>query len=160
MLEHTDAGALGVVLSRPLDEACPPALDRWEPHLTPPATLFSGGPVDGDALIGVARLRGARHDGWHPTTVEGDGGVGSIDLALTPDDIADHVDGLRIFRGYSGWAPLQLEGELDRGAWIVLDALTDDVVTHDPAGLWRRVLRRQGGRIAWVADAPDDLSAN
>ncbi len=42
----------------------------------------------------------------------------------------------------------------------MLDAEPIDVFAHDPDQLWRTVLRRQGGRLAWLADAPDDLSAN
>ncbi len=42
----------------------------------------------------------------------------------------------------------------------VRPAEPDDVFTADPDGLWRAVLRRQGGRLAWLADAPDDLSTN
>jgi putative transcriptional regulator len=69
-------------------------------------------------------------------------------------------DQVRVFRGYSGWAAGQLEAELDDGAWMVFDALVEDVFCADPVGLWRRVLRRQGGQVAWLANAPDDLSAN
>jgi putative transcriptional regulator len=46
------------------------------------------------------------------------------------------------------------------GAWMVFDARHDDIFTSDPTNLWRRVLRRQGGRTAWIANAPEDLSAN
>jgi putative transcriptional regulator len=67
---------------------------------------------------------------------------------------------VRIFRGYAGWGPGQLEGEIESGAWLVLDAEPDDVFAAEPDELWRSVLRRQGGRLAWLASAPDDLSAN
>ena len=65
-----------------------------------------------------------------------------------------------MFRGYAGWGPGQLEGEIAAGAWLVLDAEPDDVFAPEPWELWRSVLRRQGGRLAWLATAPDDLSAN
>ena len=64
---------------------------------------------------------------------------------------------LRIFRGYAGWSPGQLDAEIDLGAWMVFDALAADVFTGEPSRLWRNVIRRQGGRLAWIADAPDDL---
>ena len=41
--------------------------------------------------------------------------------------IAGLVDGVRIFRGYAGWGPGQLEGEIDSGSWLVVDARPDDV---------------------------------
>ena len=65
-----------------------------------------------------------------------------------------------MFRGYSGWGPRQLDAELDEGAWMVFPAEWDDVFSTDAEALWRDVLRRQGGHIAWVANAPDDLEAN
>ena len=46
------------------------------------------------------------------------------------------------------------------GSWMVLSAEATDVFGPDPENLWRQVLRRQGGRVAWLANAPDDLSAN
>ena len=65
-----------------------------------------------------------------------------------------------MFRGYAGWGPGQLDGEIEAGAWLVLDPDPNDLFTDAPDDLWRVVLRRQPGRLAWLADAPDDLAAN
>jgi putative transcriptional regulator len=156
VLEHTDDGAVGVVLNRPSDDGPPDSLSRWEDWMSGPPVLFDGGPVEIDALIALARLDGPADDAW--TSVVGD--LGSVDLGLDPALVADAVVQLRVFRGYSGWGPQQLDDELTEGAWMVLPAESDDVFTPEPDGLWRRVLRRQGGRLAWVANAPDDLSSN
>ena len=114
-----------------------------------------GVPVE-DALIALARLKGPVEGSWSQVT----DGLGSIDMMLDPDDVADGVLALRVFRGYSGWGAQQLDDELADGAWMVLPAELADVFCEHPSDLWRTVLRRQGGRIAWVANAPDDLSAN
>ncbi len=156
VLEHTDTGAVGVVLNRPRHEDPPDQLDRWTPYLVEPACLFQGGPVELDALIALARLDGPIEGAWSQVV----GGLGSIDLTLDPSEVAEGVLSLRVFRGYSGWGAGQLDGELDEGAWMVFDSLADDLFTPDPDGLWRRVVRRQGGRVAWLANAPDDLSSN
>ena len=156
MLEHTRDGAVGVVLNRPTDEEAPGELYAWTDHMTPPATLFSGGPVDESALIALARLTGAIDSSWSQVAE----GLGSIDLTLDPYEVAQGVHALRVFRGYSGWGALQLDDELSEGAWMVLDAELADVFCATPADLWRTVVRRQGGRLAWVANAPDDLSSN
>ena len=108
------------------------------------------------ALIALARLRGPVAGSWSQVT----DGLGSIDLMLDPDEVAEGVLALRVFRGYSGWGELQLEAELTEGAWMVLPAELDDVFSVEATDLWRTVLRRQGGRLAWVANAPDDLSSN
>ena len=46
MLEHTDGGALGVVLNRPGERDVPSVLEPWEPYTSPPAVIFEGGPVE------------------------------------------------------------------------------------------------------------------
>ena len=79
---------------------------------------------------------------------------------LDPEEVAARVLDLRVFRGYSGWGPEQLDDELAEGSWMVLAAELSDVFSPSPFNLWRTVVRRQGGRLAWVANAPDDLSAN
>ncbi|NDE81938.1 MAG: hypothetical protein EB037_13655 [Actinobacteria bacterium] len=53
-----------------------------------------------------------------------------------------------------------MDGELEMGAWIVLSAQASDVFTNDPDDLWRAVLARQRGEVAWLADCPADPSAN
>ncbi|MEQ1872233.1 MAG: YqgE/AlgH family protein [Ilumatobacteraceae bacterium] len=156
MLEHTSDGAVGVVLNRPLHEPLPDQLDPWQHLLSEPATLHQGGPVDESALIALAQLSGPIDGAWSLVA----DGMGSIDLLLDPDEVGGSVTALRVFQGYSGWGPGQLDDELDAGAWMVLAAEPNDVFGPQPESLWREVLRRQGGRVAWLANAPDDLSTN
>jgi putative transcriptional regulator len=170
MLNHDDDGALGLVLNRPTDEAAVPGLAGWLERADQPAVVFAGGPVELHALIGLARMKGATPgDGWQPLSdVPGGAGtqatladLGTVDLSADPDHLGDVVEAVRLFRGYAGWGSAQLEGELDVGAWIVVDPEASDVFTTDPGGLWRRVLVRQGGRLAWIGRLyPDDLESN
>ena len=162
MLDHGEQGAVGVVLNRAVDDEPDEsfdsldALSAWEPLLAPPRRVFVGGPVATDALIALATGDGRHDDAWGPVTDE----VGTVDLSMTPDEVADRIDRVRIFRGYAGWEPGQLESEIDAGAWMVFVVADGDLFTAAPDELWRTVVRRQGGRLAWIADAPDDLSAN
>ncbi len=71
--------------------------------------------------------------------------VGTVDLSVSPDDQPVALSGARLFSGYSGWAPDQLEAELAEGAWFVLDAVAVDVFCVDAERLWHDVMRRQGG---------------
>lgn len=166
VLEHTDDGAVGVVLNRADEPAFELAdefdlddLDAWTELLAPPAHIFLGGPVGDDSLIALAetdRESPRSDDAWGELTST----LGTVDLSVAPVDVAASLRRVRIFRGYAGWSPGQLEAELQVGAWMVFDTESDDLFTPEPADLWRRVVRRQGGRLAWIADAPDDLSAN
>lgn len=66
-----------------------------------------------------------------------------------------------MFGGYAGWAPGQLDDEMEAGGWFALDAdIPSDVLTPDADRLWRHVLRRQSGRLAVFANFPDDPSGN
>ena len=159
MLEHHPHGALGVVINRPADERLSEPLERWEDLQTDPLALFHGGPVEPNAMIALA----LSHEPLTEATDELSpiaGRVASADLTSDPAFVAGAVSAVRIFRGYSGWGPGQLEGEIEFGSWLVLDAEPEDVFASEPSELWRSVLRRQGGRLAWLAAAPDDLSSN
>lgn len=159
VLEHHDEGALGVVVNRPTEEVLGEPLDRWSELQAEPASVFQGGPVEPNALIALAlsdRPVDEPTDELSPVA----GRVSSADLSTDPAFVAAQVSAVRVFRGYAGWGPGQLEAELEEGAWLVIDADPDDIFDHSPDALWRRVIRRQGGRLAWLAEAPDDLSAN
>lgn len=164
VIEHDADGALGVVLNR-IDDFGPgldvlalgiDTMDAWLPLLAHPARLHAGGPVGDDSLIALASSSSVTAPGW---VIIG-GNVGTVDLTSRPGDMGATFHQVRVFRGYSGWGSGQLEAELDAGAWMVFDAQVDDVFCHDPTDLWRTVLRRQRGHVSWLANAPDDLSAN
>ena len=159
VLEHHDEGALGLVLNRPSPEQLGEPLDGWVDLQTDPSLVFSGGPVETDALIALARTsQPLDQAGDHLAPLNGD--IASADLAADPALVISSINALRVFRGYSGWGPGQLEDEIEAGAWLVLDPDPSDLFTSDPGDLWRQVLRRQPGRLAWLAEAPDDLIAN
>jgi putative transcriptional regulator len=67
---------------------------------------------------------------------------------------------VRIFAGYAGWAPRQVEAEIADGGWFVVDADPADALSPLPEDLWRDVLRRQKGTISLFADYPSDPSMN
>ncbi|TPW09210.1 MAG: endonuclease/exonuclease/phosphatase, partial [Acidimicrobiaceae bacterium] len=139
MLEHHDLGAVGVVLNRPgaaIDElgsrlgvrsdsdsdsdaaadAGAGDLDSWLAIVSPPSTIFLGGPVGDDSLIAVASGRGRDDAGWGTVTDS----LGAVDLSWPPDEVAEHIDALRVFQGYSGWGPGQLEDEIAAGGWMTM----------------------------------------
>jgi putative transcriptional regulator len=156
MLEHGEEGALGLVLNRPGDltvgEALPGALAGAVPE---GEVIHVGGPVQPEAVI----LLGAFLDpAAAATPVVGD--VGIIDPRDADDTLPSRVRAARAFGGYAGWGAGQLEGEIAEGAWIDAQPVAEDVFTDDPAGLWRRVLDRRGGRFRLIARMPDDPSLN
>ncbi|QQS00167.1 MAG: YqgE/AlgH family protein [Austwickia sp.] len=157
LLHHDEAGAHGVVLNKALGVAVDRVLTGWSTHLSEPAELFQGGPVGLDTALGLGWLAGA---GDPPCVHRLFGPVGVVDLDSDPAEVARHVGGLRIYAGYSGWGAGQLEAELAEDSWYVVGRETTDVFSPEPTGLWRRVLRRQRNRLAFVAYLPDDPERN
>lgn len=103
------------------------------------------GVQSGDEPLGWRRVHGA---------------IGLVDLEAPPELLAAVLGSLRIFAGYAGWGPGQLEDELVEGAWYVVESEPGDVSSPDPEQLWRAVLRRQRNELAMVATYPDDPSLN
>ncbi len=156
ILEHDEIeGALGVVLNRPTDAAVAEYLPAWAGAAPPPATVFVGGPVTPEVALGIADTPGAPPADWEPAV----GNVGLIDLSLLPDEVGG-VLRVRVFAGYAGWVAGQLELELATQSWFVVDAEPGDAFTSEPEQLWRTVLSRQTGRLAWYAHYPIDIHTN
>jgi putative transcriptional regulator len=143
MLQHNELGSLGLVLNRPTGHDLPDALQLWKSRISEPSVIFRGGPVSPEGIIALGR---------RPDSAD----IEPIDLL----DSSQELDDLRLFHGYAGWGEGQLEDEITQDAWFVLDAEPGDVFTYLPDGLWRRVFRRQPDELAWLANAPDDLSLN
>jgi putative transcriptional regulator len=161
LLDHGVDGALGVVLNRPTPVPVEEILEPWhdQARRVPPAVVFRGGPVSPDAVIGLARAKSTEHVSvteWR-AVIES---VGTVDLSVAPDAQPVELDGVRLFSGYSGWVPDQLEAELAERAWFVLDALASDVFCSDTDRLWHDVMRRQGGNLSLLATYPSHPSLN
>ncbi len=186
LLDHDEEGSLGVVLNRPTPVGVGDILESWAALAGEPGVVFQGGPVSLDSALGVAVVPGesierdrVREPG-PPSTGDGaatrsrarvrrgdpigwrrvHGAIGLVDLEAPPELLASAVGSLRIFAGYAGWGPGQLEEELVEGAWYVVESEPGDVSSPDPERLWRSVLRRQRSELAMVATYPDDASLN
>lgn len=168
LLAADSDGALGVVLNRPSDTSINEVVPHWGFHASEPPVLFVGGPVQPNAAICVGRAEEAAPQP-PPPVEEADeeggfspliGDLGTVDLNRAPDEIGVAFRGLRVFTGYSGWGPGQLEEEIEAGAWFVVEGQQADVLCTEPGDLWEQVLRRQGGWLAVLARHPDDASLN
>lgn len=147
ILEHTGEGAVGVIINQPSTSGLGDELPEWEPLLAAPGVVFVGGPVQPDAAVGLA-------DGVEGSSVAG---VGIVDLSAPPGELLAPV---RIYAGYAGWGPGQLEFELVEGGWIVAEAQAADVFAAEPEALWGSVLKRQPGPTALLSSFPIDPGLN
>lgn len=146
MLSHDTDGAVGVVLNRPSELPVAMHLADLAPFVSPPDVLFIGGPVSNEIVIGIG---------------DSDDGIAAVDLLALAESAAARPPGrLRLFAGYAGWSPGQLEGEMALDGWVVVDGEPADVFSDEPEHLWRRVLGRQGGSLARLARFPESPALN
>lgn len=152
--EHTEEGALGVVLNRSSETTVDEALPELALLADEMGTIHVGGPVQPSAVVVLAEF--AETESAESLVVES---VGFLPAEIEPDTLGE-LSRARVYVGYAGWGPGQLDDELEEGSWIVEPALPEDVFTDDPDGLWSDVLRRKGGPFAVLAAMPPDPSQN
>ena len=158
LLDVDDQGALGVVLNRPTGVAVSEVLAAWGDVVAEPEVLFQGGPVSTEGALALGLLRD--EDDVPVGFREIAGRLGVVDLD-TPVELVDgSLSGMRVFAGYAGWGAEQLQGEIEEGSWYVVPALPPDIFRDDPSDLWRDVMRRQPGELAWHSTRPFDPNLN
>jgi len=150
---HDEEGAVGVVLNRASDVSVVEAAPTLAELAGPGAVLYLGGPVQTEAAVVVVDFAQPDRAGLLA--------LGSIGFLVGEDpDTAGGIERARIFAGYAGWGPGQLEAELEEDSWILEPALPSDVFTERPDRLWADVLRRKGSEYDIMALMPDDPSLN
>lgn len=151
--EHGEDGALGVVLNRPSETSVAEAVEPLSALVEEGDVVHVGGPVQPSAVVVLAEFE---DPSAAPLIVVGD--VGFLPTEVDHETIGE-TRRARVFAGYAGWAPGQLEAELEEASWIVAPAVPDDVFAA-PEELWSEVLRRKGGQYAILALMPPDPSLN
>jgi putative transcriptional regulator len=163
IVEHeVEEGTLGIVLNRPTTIGVDQVLEQWTELTTDPSVVFKGGPVAPNSALALALVPGKDEPvGWRALdSAPALARLGLLDLDAPPGLLAQAIASLRVYAGYAGWSPGQLESEIDEGAWYVVTAQPADVFAADPEQLWRQVLRRQDGDLAFLATYPDDPGLN
>jgi putative transcriptional regulator len=137
--EHGDEGAMGVVLNRVstalVDDAVPPIAALTGPD----ERVYLGGPVQPQAVVVLADFADAEQ-----------AEVVVVDnIGFLPGEIEDAAEvgelrGVRVFAGYAGWGPGQLDEELAQSAWLMADVDLDLVFDVDASRMWETAIRRLG----------------
>ncbi|MGZ4167143.1 MAG: YqgE/AlgH family protein [Solirubrobacteraceae bacterium] len=154
VVEHSDEGALGLVLNRPSETTVGEAVSELEQLLEADDPLYVGGPVQPSALIVLAEFNQPRE-----AALIAFEDVGVLASGAQEDPELSVRRG-RAFVGHAGWGPGQLDDEVERGDWILEPAQREDAFTGAPLELWSEVLTRKGGSYALVARMPPDPSVN
>ena len=160
MCRHTEQGAFGLVLNQPLDICTDTLLTSHPIFGQIEFPVYKGGPVDAATLQYVHRV---------PAEIPGSQAV-SDELWMGGDfealarfverDPERAQDDVRLFLGYSGWSPGQLEAEVGEGSWIPAPPDVGEVFHPDAEGAWRRVLSGLGDVGRGLAGQPPDPEWN
>ncbi len=157
LVQHTDEGALGLVLNRPTGKT---VKDLWDEIGKVPCEnelpVHLGGPVPGPLM--------ALHTNREFSDMEVLPGVFlSTDEESLNVLVANEEPSLKLLAGNAGWGAGQLESEFDAGGWLTLPA-TSELIFYDGFDLWEKVAK-QSGRATLrdmldLKDMPDDPSVN
>ena len=155
--QHNAEGAFGLVLNRSLGKTVGEMIVADLPDPLKESPLFLGGPVQPGALSFL-----------HTDSFIPDADVlPNLALGHSLDDLIEIGEGfsptrkVRLFAGYAGWSPGQLESEMKRKSWLTFPASIELVFETPPDQLWQKVLNSKGGwRNKLLAPMPEDLSLN
>lgn len=152
--EHSEEGALGVVLNRASDTPVGDAVPEIAELAAEMGVVHVGGPVQPSSVVVLADFDDPPDDA--SLVVDS---VGFLPSEVDPDALG-RLQRARVYVGYAGWGPGQLDDELGEGSWIVEQAVVDDIFTEEPEALWSDVLRRKGGPFTVLAGMPPDPTRN
>jgi len=155
--QHNAEGAFGLVLNRSLGKTVGEMIVADLPEMLKEAPLFLGGPVQPAALSFL-----------HSDTFLPDAEVlPNLALGHSLDELVDVGESfsptkkVRMFAGYAGWSPGQLEEEMKRKSWLTFPASLELVFETPPEQLWPKILKSKGGwKNKLLSQMPDDLSLN
>ena len=154
--QHDAEGAFGLVLNRATGNSVGEMIVADLPDALKGCPLYLGGPVQPSALSFL-----------HSDAFVADANVmPNLSLGHSVDELVELGEAfsatrkIKLFAGYAGWSPGQLEDEMKRKAWLKHPASLELVFDTAPAQLWEEILRRKGGLFRVLAQSPEDLSQN
>ena len=154
--QHDAEGALGLVLNRGTGSTVGETIVADLPETLKTCPLFLGGPVQPSALSFL-----------HSDSFVPDANVmanlslsHSLDTLIELGESFSPTRKLKLFAGYAGWSPGQLEDEMKRDAWLTHPASLELVFNTDHGQLWQAILNQKGWKYKLLAQMPEDLSLN
>ena len=155
--QHTAEGAFGLVLNRTVGKTVGDLIIADLPEPLKAAPLYLGGPVQPGALSYLHTDSFIPEADVLPNLALGH----SLDDLLEIGEVFSATKKVRMFAGYAGWSPGQLEIEMKRKSWLTFPASLELVFETPPEQLWQKVLQSKGGwKNKLLSQMPEDLSWN
>ena len=155
--EHNTEGAFGLALNHAVGSKVGEMIVANLPDTLKDAPLFLGGPVQPTALSFL-----------HSDNFIADANVfQNLNVGHSLDDLVEIGESFspmkkfKMFAGYAGWSPGQLEMEMKRGSWLTFPASLELVFDTPPGQLWQKIVKSKGGwKNKLLSQMPEDLSWN
>jgi len=154
--QHDSDGAFGLVLNRASGSNVGEMIVADLPDTLKNFPLYLGGPVQPSALSFL------HSDSFIPDANV----IPNLSLGHSLDSLMDLGESfsatrkIKMFAGYAGWSPGQLEDEMKRKAWLTHPASLELVFETNPKDLWQMILRQKGWKYKLLSEMPEDLSMN
>lgn len=136
LIHYDETGAMGLIVNQPTSLTPARALPRLPALANYRGSMYLGGPVDPRRVLALVR---AEQPPASAATI-----VAGVHFAPLNDDLLEDaamdVSRLRLYVGYAGWGPGQLDAELARGSWHVMAASDELVFSDEPDAVWQRLL--------------------
>ena len=143
LVSSDDDGALGIIINRPTPVTLDQMVEDLQGIEEDPETVWVGGPVAHWQLVLLFRSE------FHPEDTESV--LEGVYFSGSREVLEDLLEGdmeYRVYAGYAGWSPGQLEHEIARGSWHVLPGESEMIFDGDPMSLWEELVVRGEGE--WV----------
>jgi putative transcriptional regulator len=154
--QTADASTVGVIVNRPTKLKLAQFLPEEPSVANYKDAIYFGGPVMREVLVAVFRSETTpAAAAFHV--------LKGVYLTMHPLNIqpliADPARSYRLYAGFSGWAPRQLESELERDSWYLLPADAESVFSKDTATLWEELIKKATKprpQARWKEKAPHE----
>jgi putative transcriptional regulator len=132
----------GVIINRPLEQRLSEIFTEFETLKKRKDVIYFGGPVKPDGLVFLVRARERPARGM--SVLKGVYFTSDTELIEKLLKRKNPTEGLRVFAGFSGWGPEQLQREIARGDWHIVPASAETVFRQDPSKIWEELVKRAG----------------
>ncbi|KFF13301.1 YqgE/AlgH family protein [Chryseobacterium soli] len=155
IVEHNEAGAFGLILNKKNSQMS----GKFKNFFDFKIEVYDGGPVENEKVFFIAKGKKVTElytdisDDFYVTE-----DIENIISAVLSGEL--DIQNVKIFSGYSGWSSLQLENEVQRKMWTVVDIYNLDYTLPNDQTLWKSIMQNLGGEYLLWANAPEDTSLN
>jgi len=155
IVEHNENGAFGLILNKKNSKMS----NKFKNFFDFNIAVYDGGPVENDKVFFI--IKGKKVTDLY-TEINNEfyltEDVEKIVSSVISNEIT--VDDIKIFSGYSGWSALQLDNEVSRKMWTVVEVYNLDYTLPNDQTLWKSIMQNLGGEYLLWANSPDDISLN